>query len=129
MAFGNASAERAALEATYEDTAKVSRTGPIRGTNNISKSVPGVIYDEITCALSLSGSDKSNQTKAQNTIDYDAVIFFPPDIMILPGDTIQVKRFGKDNPNSTILLNYESVGRPSLYPTHQEVKVKDGDLA
>lgn len=129
MAFGNASAERAALEATYEDTATISRTDPTRGKNNISTSVPGVVYDEIICALSLSGSDKSNQTKAQNTIDYDAIIFFPPDLTVLPGDSITVKRFGRDNANSTVLLNYEAVGRSSLYPTHQEVKVKDGDLA
>lgn len=129
MAFGNATAERAALESTYEDTVKVSRTVPTRGTSNISKSIPNVIYDEIICALSLSGSDKSNQTKAQNTIDYDAIVFLAPDFNILPGDTIQVKRFGRDNPNSTILLNYEAIGRPSIYPTHQEVKVKDGDLA
>jgi len=129
MAFGNVSAERAALEATYEDTATISRTAPTRGTNNLSTSVLGGVCDEIICALSLSGSDKSGQTKAQNTIDYDAVIFFPPNLTILPGDSIAVKRFGRDNANSTVLLNYEAVGRPSLYPTHQEVKVKDGDLA
>ena len=38
MAFGNASAERAAIELTYEDTATVSRTTSQRGKNNISTS-------------------------------------------------------------------------------------------
>ena len=47
MAFGNASAERAAIELTYEDTATVSRTTSQRGKNNISASSPSVIYDGI----------------------------------------------------------------------------------
>ena len=62
MAFGNASAERAAIELTYEDTATVSRTTSQRGKNNISTSSPSVIYDGIICALSYTGSDNSRQT-------------------------------------------------------------------
>ena len=60
MAFGNASAERAAIELTYEDTATVSRTTSQRGKNNISASSPSVIYDGIICALSYTGSDIEN---------------------------------------------------------------------
>ena len=129
MAFGNASAERAAIEMTYEDTATVSRTTPQRGINSLSKSVPTVIYNSITCALSYSGSDSSGQTDAQNNVDYDAVIFAGPDFSVLPGDTIVVKRFGRDDPSSVRELTFEVVGRPSAYVTHQEIKVKDGDLA
>ena len=90
MAFGNASAERAAIELTYEDTAAVSRTTSQRGKNNISVSSPSVIYDGIICALSYTGSDNSRQTDAQNNVDYDAVIFASPDLLVLPGDTIVV---------------------------------------
>lgn len=129
MAFGNASAERAAIEMTYEDTATVSRTTSQRGKNGLSQSVPSVIYDVITCALSYSGSDSSGQTDAQNNVDYDAVIFAGPDFLIQPGDKIVVKRFGRDNPSSGQVLNFEVVGRPSVYATHQEIRVKDGDLA
>lgn len=129
MAFGNASAERTAIETTYEDTATVSRTTPQRGKNSLSQSVPSVIYDVITCALSYSGSDSSRQTDAQNNVDYDAVIFAGPDFLIQPGDKIAVKRFGRDNPSSSQILNFEVVGRPSVYATHQEIRVKDGDLA
>ena len=93
MAFGNASAERAAIELTYEDTATVSRTTSQRGKNNISAPSPSVIYDGIICALSYTGSDNSRQTDAQNNVDYDAVIFASPDLLVLPGDTIVVKRF------------------------------------
>lgn len=129
MAFGNASAERAAIELTYEDAATVSRTTSQRGKNNISASSPSVIYDGIICALSYTGSDNSRQTDAQNNVDYDAVIFASPDLLVLPGDTIVVKRFGRDDPSSCRNLTFEVIGRPSVYATHQEIKVKDGDLA
>ncbi|MEA4831936.1 hypothetical protein SDC9_75301 [bioreactor metagenome] len=114
MSFGYAAAERAAIERTYEDTAIISRTTPQTGTNKITKSVPSVVYSNIICALS-KGSDKSEQTKAQNKIDYDAVVFSPPDFLILPGDKIALKRFGRSDPNSSIVYNFEVVGRPSIY--------------
>lgn len=129
MGFGNPSAERAAIERTYEDTATVTRTAPQTGANKITKSVPSVVYSAIICALSQSGSDKSQQTKAQNKIEYDAVIFLPPTLSILPGDKIALKRFGRYSPDSPIIYDFEVVGRPAIYPTHQEVKVKDGDLS
>lgn len=127
--FGNPAAERAAIEMTYEDTASVSRTEPVTGANNITKTAPVVKYNEIICALSYSGSDKSNQTKAQNEVEYDAVIFAAPDLLVLPGDSVALKRFGRDDPSSQLLLTFEVVGRPAVYATHQEIKVKDGDLA
>lgn len=88
-----------------------------------------MIYDGIICALSYTGSDNSRQTDAQNNVDYDAVIFASPDLLVLPGDTIVVKRFGRDDPSSGRNLTFEVIGRPSVYATHQEIKVKDGDLA
>ena len=127
--FGNPAAERAAIEMTYEDTASVSRTEPVTGANNITKPAPVVKYSEIICALSYTGSDKSNQTKAQNEVEYDAVIFAAPDLLVLSGDSVTLKRFGRDDTASQLLLTFEVVGRPAVYATHQEIKVKDGDLA
>lgn len=127
--FGNPGAERAAIEMTYEDTATISRVEDATGANKITKSVPAVIYSEIICALSYSGSDKSEQTKAQNEVDYDAVIFAAPDLLVLPGDTVSLKRFGRDDPSSQRVLAFQVVGRPAIYQTHQEIRVKDGDLA
>ncbi len=129
MAFGQADAERAAIEMTYEDIAVVERTTPQRRENSITESVPSVVYDAVICALSYTGSDNSRQTDAQNAIDYSAVIFAAPDLSILPGDIIRLKRFGRDDPSSKINLVFEVVGRPSVYATHQEIGVKDGDLA
>ena len=120
MAFGSPAAERAAIESTYEDTATVYRTAPKRGANGLSASVPDVVY---------SGTNSSMQTNAQQNIDHDAVVFAGPDLKVLPGDTIVVKRFGRDDPSSTQEVTFEVIGRPSVYATHQEIKVKDGDLS
>ena len=127
--FGNPAAERAAIEMTYEDTATISRPEPVTGANHITKAVPVVKYSEIICALSYSGSDKSQQTNAQNEVDYDAVLFASPDLLVLPGDRVSLKRFGRVDPTSQRLLTFEVVGRPAVYATHQEIQVKDGDLA
>ena len=127
--FGNPAAERATIEMTYEDTAAISRTEPVTGANHITKAVPVVKYSEIICALSYSGSDKSQQTNAQNEVDYDAVLFASPDLLVLPGDRVSLKRFGRVDPTSQRLLTFEVVGRPAVYATHQEIQVKDGDLA
>lgn len=129
MAFGSPAAERAAIESTYEDTATVYRTAPKRGANGLSASVPDVVYSGIICALSYSGTNSSMQTNAQQNIDHDAVVFAGPDLKALPGDTIVVKRFGRDDPSSTQEVTFEVIGRPSVYATHQEIKVKDGDLS
>lgn len=55
--------------------------------------------------------------------------FAAPDLLVLPGDSISLKRFGREDPNSRRLLAFQVVGRPAVYATHQEIKVKDGDLA
>ena len=86
-------------------------------------------YSGIICALSYSGTNSSIQTNAQQNIDHDAVVFAGPDLKVLPGDTIVVKRFGRDDPSSTQEVTFEVIGRPSMYATHQEIKVKDGDLS
>lgn len=120
--FGNPTAERAAIESTYEDTMTVTRADKVVGKNNIAKVNPRVIYSAIKCALSYSGTNGSQQTQAQQDIDHDAVIFAAPELEINPGDKIDLTRFGRK-------LAFEVIGRPNLYATHQEIKVKDGGLS
>lgn len=125
--FGNPAAERRAIESTYEDTVTIARPGKkTEGSITHLEDIP--VYVDLPCALSRN-SDSSAQTKAQQNIDYDAVVFMAPELQVLPGDTAVVKRFGRDNPTSTIIETFEVIGRPSIFATHQEVKVKDSDLA
>ncbi len=127
--FGNPSAERTAIETTYEDTATIYRTAPQTGTDGLTKAATAAVYQGIICGLSRSSEDGSGQTKAQNNVDYDAVIFAAPELQVLPGDRVSLQRFGLDNPGSQQILHFAVVGRPAVYATHQEIQVKDGDLA
>lgn len=127
--FGNPGAERAAIEMTYEDTATIYRTTPRTSSDGLTKAASAIAYQEIACGLSRSSGDGSGQTKAQNDVSYDAVIFVAPELQILPGDRISLRRFGRDDPSSQRTLRFEVVGRPAVYATHQEIRVKDGDLA
>lgn len=92
--FGNPSAERMAIEMTYEDTASIYRTAPQTGTDGITKVAASAVYQGIICGLSRSSGDGSGQTKAQNNVDYDAAIFAAPELQVLPGDSVSLRRFG-----------------------------------
>lgn len=50
--FGNPYAERKALEATYEDTAVISRPQPVKGPDGFTRPQPQPVYTGIICALS-----------------------------------------------------------------------------
>ncbi|MFR8332146.1 MAG: hypothetical protein ACLU9S_07105 [Oscillospiraceae bacterium] len=127
--FENPSAERMAIEMTYEDTATIYRTVPQTGVDGLTQAVLAEVYQGIVCGLSRTGGESSGQTKAQNNVDYDAVIFAAPELQVLPGDRVSLQRFGRDNPDSRHILHFAVVGCPAVYATHQEVRVKDGDLA
>lgn len=126
--FGNVKAERRALESTYADLCTISRMVPVEGSNSITRPVSTKIYEDVICALSASG-DSSKQTEAQHSIEYDMLLFVQPETIIEPGDQITVKRFGRMDPNSTYVKNFEVVGMPVPYVTHIQAKLKAVDLA
>lgn len=121
MGFGNPAAERAALEATYEDSATILRIqdvqdGSLTGQEEMS------VYQAVSCALSRGASDSSGQTAMQNNIDYDAVLFLAPELDVRPGDRVEVTRFGA-------MYSFAVEGRPAVYATHQEARLKERGLS
>lgn len=126
--FGNPFAERMALEATYEDTANVTRDVPVKGDDNLARVEPTVIYSGIICALS-KNTDSSTQTDAQQEIRRDMTLFVSPDKAIQAGDTVEVTRFGRTQPASEYKHTFEVVGVPVRYMTHVEVAVKDVSIS
>ena len=80
MGFGNPAAERAALEQTYEDRTDVLRPGRDR-EGNLTRTVYELVYGALPCALSRAGvqsrlsRERSGQNRAENRLDYDAVLF------------------------------------------------------
>lgn len=126
--FGNPYAERMALEATYEDTAVISRSQPVKGPDGFTRPQDEPVYTGIICALS-AGGDSSRQTEAQQSLQYDRKLFVQPDKEVRPGDTITVSRFGRFLSPSPSVQTFEAVGEPLLYLTHREVFLKAVSLA
>ena len=126
--FGNPSAERMALEATYEDTAVISRPQPVKGPDGFTRMENKPVYSDIICGLS-AGKDSSRQTDAQHSLQYDCKLFVQPDKDIRPGDRVTVSRFGRFQSPSPWVRTFEAVGEPLLYLTHREVFLKAVSLA
>lgn len=120
MSFGNAAAERAALETTYEDTADILRKVE-KADGAIDRLSDEPVYTGVSCALSRR-SDSSKQTSAQQDVSYDCVLFMAPEPEVLPGDSVVVTRFWHAQ-------TFEAVGLPAVYATHQEVFLKGRGLA
>jgi hypothetical protein len=122
MGFGNPVAERRALEMTYEDTAVISREKDLLD-GDLTMTEPEPIYSGVPCALSRDrgGADSSGQRTPQNEIDYDATLFLAPELDVQPGDQVEVSRFGR-------AYVYAVVGRPAVYATHQEARLKGSGL-
>ncbi len=120
MTFGAPDRERAALETTYEDLLTLKRPTPT-SQGGITYMDDTIIAEEVLCALA-QGGDKSAQTEAQHSLDYDVTVFCGPELDVRPGDILAIKRFGED-------YVFEVVGRPFRYATHQEIHGKARDLA
>lgn len=121
MGFGNPAAERAAIEGTYEDTAVISRMEAVLD-GDLTRPRPTAVYTGVACALSRDGADGSGQRAPQNEIDYDATLFLAPELDVQPGDRVEVSRFGRT-------YAYAVEGRPAVYATHQEARLKERGLA
>lgn len=125
--FGRVNAERAALEATYEDALTIHR--PQDEADGVLDKVEWKPAGSGLCALSRSGGNPGSQTDAFNLIEYDAVIITVPELEFREGDRVEVVRFGRYDPASALQYAFEPVGAPAVYPTHQEVAVKVRDKA
>ena len=129
--IGNPGVERKIIEVTYEDTCSVSRfTSVLEGS--ITKSVPEEVARGVICAISQTGLSSiatTVQTESENKVEYSIKLFCPPDIKILPGDAIEVQRFGRlpNLPNKAYF--FESAGEALIYPTHQEIMLKRRERA
>lgn len=125
--FGRPSAERQAIESTYEDTLEVWRPAE-QTSNNITSDKQEKAVGNVICAYS-GGGGMGNQTDSFNLVEYAPKIFAPPELTVLRGDIIKLKRFGRTDPNATIVLEFEPLGDAALFATHQEILVKVRDRA
>lgn len=109
--FGNVTAERKAIEHTYDAVCTISRQSA-EYVDGIAQGTVSVIADDVPCALS-KGSDGSAQGMA-NVISDSRVLFIAPETDIRAGDKVTATLYGRTE-------TLEAVGIPLLYATHLEV--------
>lgn len=112
--FGNVKAERAAIEMTYTDTCDIIRNVE-KEIDYVNRHIDEAVYKNIPCALVM-GKSPAESTDTAAFFNYTAVVFMPPEIEIIAGDRIVVRRYGR-------MTEYTNAGRPAVYATHQEVAV------
>lgn len=112
--FGNAAAERAAIEQTYDAVCSITRQTAVY-SDGTAQGVQTVIAEGLPCGLSRS-SNSSGQDTA-NIISDSRVLFIAPETDIRAGDTVTVTLYGRTE-------RLEAVGMPLLYATHQEVTLE-----
>lgn len=117
--FGNAAAERAAIETLYDAVCTISRSAAV-SENGIARVSCRVISENIPCGLS-DGSDSSAQDAA-NFIAREKRLFVAPEADIRAGDTVSVTAYGRTD-------IFEVVGIPAVYATHQQVRLVGKDVA
>ncbi|MDO4754186.1 MAG: hypothetical protein Q4A41_04205 [Bacillota bacterium] len=115
--FGNPYLERAALEQTYEDTFSVYDWKEIEKVNLTNLESTEVLLDE-KCAFSVVNPSMASQD-SHTSVEFEAKIYCAPEHEIHAGQTVRVIRFGLKD-----IGDFEVVGIPAIYPTHQEVKLK-----
>ncbi|WP_281885674.1 ABC transporter ATP-binding protein [Paenibacillus sp. YYML68] len=119
MAYGSISAERQALEMTYEGLCTVTEFQSVKDpATRVTRLEPIVVLLEEPCALSQASLASAKGTDTDQQVRYDAKLFLSPDVVIKAGSRIRVQQHGME-------LEFEHVGHPFRYPTHQEVMLQE----
>ena len=112
--FGNVTAERAAIEQTYDAVCTITRQSA-EEVDGIARGTETVVAENVPCALSKGGD--SSAVDLAGVISDSRVLFIAPEADIKAGDRVTVTLYGRTE-------TLDVVGIPLLYATHQEVDLK-----
>lgn len=110
------------LEMTYFDKATIYGQTEYKKLNGATAFKQGIKAENIKCAVSKKDINNVNQTDTTNNIEYNLVMFCPPDTPIIAGDDVEVTF-----PNE-LKRKYEA-GECFLYESHLEVPLLRKDKA
>lgn len=111
--FGNVTAERAAIELTYDAVCTITRQ-IVGDFDGIAQWTETVVAENVPCALS-KGSDSSANDMA-GVISDSRVLFIAPETDIKAGDRVTISLYGRTE-------TLDVLGVPLLYATHKEVNL------
>ena len=122
MRFG-VKEHREVLERFYEDRADIFHPETVR-QGAVVRTQWAASEENVACSLSRIGNtssrvgNKSGRRDAVQEILWDAVLFLAPEQELRPGDRVRVRQLGRT-------MEFEVVGRPALYETHQEALLRE----
>lgn len=109
------------LATLYEDIATIKRPTPIKnGRFDDYEDVP--VYTDLPCGISYTQGSKTGKTDTTQEIDYVAVLFARPEVVIEPGDVVIATKGGQT-------LEF-TAGEGPVYPgSHIEIPLIRDDKA
>jgi hypothetical protein len=111
-------AARQAIESTYQGVVTVIEhkkvTDPV---TKLTDYVDNPVLENQPCKLSFETISAANQSSSAASIAQATKLFLSPDIVIKPNSKLTVTQVG-------IATNYTSSGKPTMYPTHQEIMLQ-----
>ena len=116
------SAHRRAIERLYTDVVDIYRYENVKDTNTgVTRKEAILKYEKQPCRISQRALAATNQTEAQNNINYEPKLFISPELVLTQGDLVRAAR-------GSVERRYEA-GEPFIYPTHQEALLQRRDWA
>lgn len=112
--LGNPELERTLLEQAYDGVMTVIGTSKQTVNGETVVTADAVLYENIPCALSFSGTPDSKTDANSGQISYQATIFCAPELAIPAGCRIVVQQYG-------VICHFKYSGESAVYPTHQQL--------
>lgn len=100
----------------YTDVCNVYNQQKIK-VNNKTKFENVLVIENEPCRLSYDNPKIAVQTESSTNLSNNVKLFISPDIEVVEGSRIEVVREGKT-------YQFKCSGMPSMYPTHQEIKLE-----
>lgn len=100
----------------YTDTCSIYNQQKIK-VNNKTKFESVLVVENEPCRLSYDSPKIAVQTESSANISNNVKLFISPQIDVAEGSRIEVVREGKT-------YQFKCSGMPSMYPTHQEIKLE-----
>ncbi|MBB6218663.1 hypothetical protein HNQ80_004837 [Anaerosolibacter carboniphilus] len=108
---------RIAVEIFYEGLCTIKGFEPVKNPETFETEQKEIeYYKDIPCNLNIHAKP-ANQTETTANINYDAMLFMDPDVMVKAGCKIYVSQKGME-------YMFQNVGEPVVFSTHQEIMLE-----
>lgn len=109
---------RQVIEQTYTGLFSVTKQENVKDPETkLSKKQEIVVFEDEPCNLAFEGNTPVAMSGGAPQVIQSIKLFTAPELVIIPGSKITVTQDG-------VTTEYKGSGKPSVYPTHQEVSLE-----